>query len=422
MLRCDLVLQHRPPQGPLRIGWFFTAEGWPGARHPATPDTVRNAEPHKHDELVWADPDNPPHDLVAYTRAALDAIRAGTPYALHLQQPHDTVHDDGNAPQRLVAIRASDHGNEPLRRELGLRAAPRMGRRWVWHPDEPVPGSLRVAQSSGWLFADDGRVLLVADEGMLALPGGGTEDEDGDAWATLTREAYEEAGAVLGTSTYLGYLHDHDALVHGGTSVARARYAARLTGLGPATAGFGDRSGMAPVSGRPGHRRRPPGLGPGRPVRGSVGATRRPRNPRRTHCGGPVRRRGSARPGVIVAAGDERLSRALVTSRGGRHALATRPRNTANVPGHSITDAADTVRPAPALRPAPGGAAQTPEETSAFSSAPVSLPSAAASLRLRRTEEKKDQPIRTTPTRPVMTSWISYWMVTSRMAARAPIA
>ncbi|WP_331772365.1 NUDIX hydrolase (plasmid) [Embleya sp. NBC_00888] len=234
MLRCDLVLQHRPPQGPLRIGWFFTAEGWPGARDPATPDTVRNAEPHKHDELVWVDPDDPPHDLVAYTRAALDAIRAGTPYALHLQQPHDTVHDDGNAWQRLAAIRAGDHGNEPLRRELGLRAAPRMGRRWVWQPDEPVPGSLRVAQSSGWLFADDGRVLLVADQGMLALPGGGTEDEDGDALATLTREAYEEAGAVLGASTYLGYLHDHDALVHGGTPVARARYAARLTRLGPA--------------------------------------------------------------------------------------------------------------------------------------------------------------------------------------------
>ncbi|WP_439681581.1 NUDIX hydrolase [Embleya sp. MST-111070] len=233
MLRCDLVLQHRPPQGPLRIGWFFTAEGWPGARHPGDVDTVRNAEPHKHDQLVWADPDDLPHDLVAYTRVALDAIREGAPYALHLQEPHDTVHDDGHAAQRLAPIRAGDHGNEPLRRELGLRAAPRMGRPWIWHPDEPVPGSLRLAQSSGWLFADDGRVLLVADQGLLALPGGGTEDSDADALVTLTREAHEEAGAALGASAYIGYLYDHDALVHGGEPVARARYAARLARLAP---------------------------------------------------------------------------------------------------------------------------------------------------------------------------------------------
>ncbi|OPC76778.1 hypothetical protein B4N89_45720 [Embleya scabrispora] len=234
MLRCDLVLQHRPPRGPLRIGWFLTAEGWPGARHPTTPDTVHNAEPHKHDELLWADPDNPPHNLVAYTRAALEAIRTGTPYALHLQQPHDTVHDDGHPTRRLTSIRAADHGNEPLRRELGLRPAPRMGRRWAWHPDEPVPDTLPVAQSSGWLFADDGRVLLVADQGLLALPGGGTDAGDADPWATLTREAYEEAGAVPGAHTYLGYLHDHDALIYGGAPVARIRYAARLARLGPA--------------------------------------------------------------------------------------------------------------------------------------------------------------------------------------------
>ncbi|MGC0423632.1 hypothetical protein [Embleya sp. AB8] len=43
----------------------------------------------------------------------------------------------------------------------------------------------------------------------------------------------EEAGAVPGASVYLGYLHDHDALVHGGTPVARVRYAARPARLGP---------------------------------------------------------------------------------------------------------------------------------------------------------------------------------------------
>ncbi|OPC76793.1 hypothetical protein B4N89_45800 [Embleya scabrispora] len=53
-------------------------------------------------------------------------------------------------------------------------------------------------------------------------------------WATLTREAYEEASAVPGASVYLGYLHDHDALIYAGTPVARVRYAARVTRLGPA--------------------------------------------------------------------------------------------------------------------------------------------------------------------------------------------
>lgn len=79
-------------------------------------------------------------------------------------------------------------------------------------------------------------------------------------------------------------------------------------------------------------------------------------------------------------------------------------------------------RTATQVRRVLAGPAQTPEETSAFSLDTVSFPSAAASLRLRWTEEKKDQAIRTMPTRPVMTSWISYWMVTSRITARAPIA
>jgi hypothetical protein len=38
---------------------------------------------------------------------------------------------------------------------------------------------------------------------------------------------------VLGSGIYLGYLYDHDALIHGGTPVARARYAARLVRLAP---------------------------------------------------------------------------------------------------------------------------------------------------------------------------------------------
>lgn len=65
---------------------------------------------------------------------------------------------------------------------------------------------------------------------------------------------------------------------------------------------------------------------------------------------------------------------------------------------------------------------QSPDETSAFSPGSVAFPSAAASFLLRRTDERNDQAISTTPTRPVMTSLISYWIVTRRITARAPIA
>lgn len=45
-----------------------------------------------------------------------------------------------------------------------------------------------------------------------------------------------------------------------------------------------------------------------------------------------------------------------------------------------------------------------------------------SSFLLRRTEDQKEPAISTTPTRPVMISLISCWMVTSRMKASAPIA
>ena len=91
------------------------------------------------------------------------------------------------------------------------------------------------------------------------------------------------------------------------------------------------------------------------------------------------------------------------------------------VVGHRWGSAEDTVRLAAPLRPALAARLRGRRRPQP-SLDPASYPSAAASLRLRWTEEKKDQAIRTTPTRPVMTSWISYWMVTSRITARAPIA
>lgn len=98
----------------------------------------------------------------------------------------------------------------------------------VWHEDEPIPAGTPVGRAAGWLFDPDGRVLLVGDpDGGYALPGGGAEPEDADALATLAREVAEEANAVLGKVTHVGYLSDPD----GGD--VRSRSAARLAALGP---------------------------------------------------------------------------------------------------------------------------------------------------------------------------------------------
>ncbi|MET7301983.1 NUDIX hydrolase [Embleya sp. NPDC005575] len=98
----------------------------------------------------------------------------------------------------------------------------------VWHEDEPIPAGTPVGRAAGWLFDPEGRVLLVGDpDGGYALPGGGAEPEDADALATLTREVAEEANAVLGKITHVGYLSDPDG------SDVRSRSAARIAALGP---------------------------------------------------------------------------------------------------------------------------------------------------------------------------------------------
>ncbi|MEU8134591.1 NUDIX domain-containing protein [Streptodolium elevatio] len=234
LLRCELVMQHRGPRATAkaRTGWFFRAVG-------LTRATGRpyNAEPHKHSELMWADLDDldsVPGGMVAYVRAGLDAIAEGRPYALHFQEPGTAVaHVPGTS--ALVPLAAADHHNVPLRRAFGVREWLRIGGPWTWHPDEPVPDGLPVGQSWGWLFAPDGRALvLAAPDGGLNMPGGTVEPEDADALATLRREAYEEAGAVLADSVHVGYLHDHQGLMYRGVPSARVRIAARLASLGPA--------------------------------------------------------------------------------------------------------------------------------------------------------------------------------------------
>jgi 8-oxo-dGTP diphosphatase len=54
---------------------IFEAGSWQGELH--------NAEPHKHADLVWLDPDNLPDNLTPYVTFFLDQIAAGNHYAEH---------------------------------------------------------------------------------------------------------------------------------------------------------------------------------------------------------------------------------------------------------------------------------------------------------------------------------------------------
>jgi 8-oxo-dGTP diphosphatase len=54
------------------------------------------------------------------------------------------------------------------------------------------------------------RVLVQDDNGVLDLPGGTPEPEDGgDLAGTLVREAFEESQVRVGTTAYLGYQEVH---------------------------------------------------------------------------------------------------------------------------------------------------------------------------------------------------------------------
>lgn len=115
-----------------------------------------------------------------------------------------------------------------------VRRRPAAG--WPWRPDETVPEWLPVKQSWGWLFVPDGRVLTLINprDGIVSLPGGSLESEDGgDPGAALAREAAEEAQARIGPAHYLGYLYDRVGSANNGHECARVRMAAQLRAVGP---------------------------------------------------------------------------------------------------------------------------------------------------------------------------------------------
>jgi 8-oxo-dGTP pyrophosphatase MutT (NUDIX family) len=150
--------------------------------------------------------------------------------------------EPGDARRALAALRARINGAGATILEDGYPTAPsvldtlqvlrtpRKAQLWPWHPD-PVPSQLTVTQCWGWIFAPDGRalVLIGADTGSACLPGGRPETADqGDPAAVLVREAAEEAQIRIGAPVYLGYLYDDTG------PGARVRMAARLTHSAPA--------------------------------------------------------------------------------------------------------------------------------------------------------------------------------------------
>ncbi|MFC5144844.1 NUDIX hydrolase [Streptomyces aureoversilis] len=103
-------------------------------------------------------------------------------------------------------------------------------------PEREVAGvrraGLPVTQAWGWLFAGDGRVLVLIgqDTGSACLPGGTVESADhGSPVRTLRREAWEKARVRLGEPLHLGYLDDNTD----NRRCARARYAAAITSWEP---------------------------------------------------------------------------------------------------------------------------------------------------------------------------------------------
>ncbi|MGW4701618.1 NUDIX hydrolase [Streptomyces sp. NPDC004285] len=168
----------------------------------------------------------------------VESVEFAEPSRLHdLMSPRD-------ARRTLSALRARIDGSGPVFLENGLPLSPtaldraavlrtaRPRHHFPFHTG-PAPQGLGVYQAWGWLLAPDGRVLVLLDPdtGAACLPGGTPEPRDGgDFVATLRREVHEEASCSFGEPVFLGHLSDPDE------PCARVRYAAALTGVGPAGA------------------------------------------------------------------------------------------------------------------------------------------------------------------------------------------
>lgn len=148
---------------------------------------------------------------------------------IHFAEPADlsALMEPADARRTLSALRARVNGAGPVLLEdgrpteptaldrLGVLRTRRTPQRGDWHPG-PVPAGAPVRDHSGWLFAPDGRVLLLIARatGAAHLPPA-------------------SAGPVTGAAP-LGYRQGDPSVPGGVQGGVHARTAARLTGL-PAT-------------------------------------------------------------------------------------------------------------------------------------------------------------------------------------------
>ncbi|MFF2010677.1 NUDIX domain-containing protein [Streptomyces sp. NPDC058195] len=144
-----------------------------------------------------------------------------------------------DARRALSALRARINSAGTVLLENGLPLAPtvldrlavlrtaRAEHAFPWH-DGPAPHERTVTRAQGWLFAPDGRVLVLLDPetGAARLPGGPPVAGDRGDWAsTLVRAAEEQAAARPVSPLLLGHLTDPRTL-H-----THLRWAAAFTGI-----------------------------------------------------------------------------------------------------------------------------------------------------------------------------------------------
>jgi ADP-ribose pyrophosphatase YjhB (NUDIX family) len=97
-----------------------------------------------------------------------------------------------------------------------------MSLEFVFHPAKTMEGLSPIMQASGVCFDDQGRVLLLRQEGKAwNLPGG--HPEAGESLEqTLEREVYEETTVKIGKRELIGY---QEAIEDGVTTRYQARFA-----------------------------------------------------------------------------------------------------------------------------------------------------------------------------------------------------
>jgi 8-oxo-dGTP pyrophosphatase MutT (NUDIX family) len=87
-------------------------------------------------------------------------------------------------------------------------AVRRDGKRYLleWVSGDNFSGLDNVKQVYGYLFDNDGKLLIVNPKSSWRLPGGGVEESDSSYEETLIREATEEADADISNLIGLGYI------------------------------------------------------------------------------------------------------------------------------------------------------------------------------------------------------------------------